>query len=264
MKKTNEVLWEEYKKEGCEASLVALIQKNEGLVISCANKWQHAYGAKNIEFEDLCSVGREGLLKAINTYDPGRDVLFSTHATNYIKYSMQDYVMENARPVSYPQDVLRTINKINKCRPESETPDLYDWYESFIETYSSRMSYEKFKSFVQIEAELGTYNSLNEMLGEGAKEEVLDKIGTTESPEDLFIDASLMEEVKKCLDILSEQERQVFTLWLGLDGRPEMKQSQIAKELGVSEARISDIKRKITYVLRNSSKAEGLREYYFK
>ena len=261
MEKTNEVLWKQYKEEGCEASLVELIQQNEGLIISCAKNWQFAYGAKRIEFEDLCSVGKEALLKAVYTYNPDRGAKFSTHATEKIESYMQRYVMKNARYISYPEEVLRKINKINKCRPEGDTPDLYDWYENYTKINKEPIPYEKFKSFVQIESELGSYSSLNELLGDEQKDALLDMIGTTESPEEIYLEASLKEEIVKCLEILSDQERQVLTLMLGLNGNPEMKQAQIAKELGVSEARISDIKKKVKYELRNSSKAKGLREY---
>ena len=53
MEKTNEQLWQEYHDMGSEEARIALYENNRGIIIDCAKRWQHSYGAKNIEFEDL-------------------------------------------------------------------------------------------------------------------------------------------------------------------------------------------------------------------
>ena len=261
MERTNELLCKKYKEEGCQTSLVELIQNNEGLVISCAKRWQFAYGAKNIEFEDLCSIGHEGLLEAVKTYDPDRATLFSTHATNRINVHMQQYLYRNARYISFPEEKLRMINRINRCRPEVESTDLYDWYEKFVEKEKERISFEKFKSLVQMEQILGVCGSLNELIGDEQKDELQDMLGIAESPEEAYMDTALKEELQKCLDILTDQERQVISLCFGLNRGTEMSQDQVAKMLGISKARVSDIKGKALYKLENSSKVKCLREF---
>ena len=260
MKKTNEVLWKEYKVEGCEASLVELIQQNEGLIISRANEWKGTYGAKGIEFEDLCSAGKEGFLRAVHTYDPSKGTLLSTHATNLINSHMQRYVMQNARQITYPEEVLRTINRINKCRPEGDAPNILDWYECFVETYKSTIPFKKFESLVLVEVQMANCRSLNEMLGESQKDELQDILGITESPEEEYMDIMLKEEMIECLDVLNNQERDAISMYFGLNGNTEMKQEQIAEKMGISKARVSAIMKKALYRLENSSRVKRLWE----
>lgn len=55
-------------------------QENMGLVHLCANRFR----GRNIEYEDLCSAGCIGLMKAINAFDPSLGYKFSTYAVPVI------------------------------------------------------------------------------------------------------------------------------------------------------------------------------------
>ncbi len=55
-------------------------QENMGLVHLCANRFR----GRNIEYEDLCSAGCIGLMKAINAFDPTLGYKFSTYAVPVI------------------------------------------------------------------------------------------------------------------------------------------------------------------------------------
>ncbi len=55
-------------------------QENMGLVHLCANRFR----GRNIEYEDLCSAGCIGLMKAINAFDPDLGYKFSTYAVPVI------------------------------------------------------------------------------------------------------------------------------------------------------------------------------------
>ena len=53
-----------------------LTEKNMGLVHSIARRFQN----RGVEMEDLVQIGSIGLLKAIDKFDTGYDVKFSTYA----------------------------------------------------------------------------------------------------------------------------------------------------------------------------------------
>ena len=61
-------------------------EESYALVLKMANKF--AYGNTSLEYEHYVSVGTEGLIKAINSYQEGRDADFSTFATTCIRNAM--------------------------------------------------------------------------------------------------------------------------------------------------------------------------------
>lgn len=61
-------------------------EESYSLVLKMANKF--AYGNTSLEYEHYVSVGTEGLIKAINSYQEGRDADFSTFATTCIRNAM--------------------------------------------------------------------------------------------------------------------------------------------------------------------------------
>lgn len=261
MEKTNEVLWKEYHDSGREDALTALIQNNMGMVKKCAKDWHHAYGVKNVEKEDLESEGIEAIIIAAKTYDPERGTMFITHATNTINARMQRYMFRNAGLVRMPEDKIRMLHRINRCRPEAETVDYFEWYERVCQKYDVVITYEHFCALVQLEVELGGYSSLNELLGEDQSIERQELMGATDSAEDIYMDLSLREEIEECLEMLNEREQYVLECFFGLDGNTQMTLKEIAVEMGLSTATVGEIKNRALWKLNQSTKVNRLREY---
>ena len=65
---------------GDEAATEELFRKNAGLVRSIAAR----YVGRGTDFEDLCSLGNIGLLRAIRSFDASRGCAFSTYAVPLI------------------------------------------------------------------------------------------------------------------------------------------------------------------------------------
>lgn len=61
-------------------------EESYALVLKMANKF--AYGNTSIEYEHYVNSGTEGLIKAINNYQEGRDTDFLTFATTCIRNAM--------------------------------------------------------------------------------------------------------------------------------------------------------------------------------
>lgn len=65
-----------------------LIERNLRIVFFAARK----YAGPGAEFEDLMSIGSIGLIKAANTFDPEKNVRFSTYASRCVKNEMLMYL----------------------------------------------------------------------------------------------------------------------------------------------------------------------------
>ena len=59
----------------------ALIERNLRLVVYIARRFENT----GINIEDLISIGTIGLIKAINTYDPGKNIKLATYASRCIE-----------------------------------------------------------------------------------------------------------------------------------------------------------------------------------
>jgi RNA polymerase sporulation-specific sigma factor len=67
--------------EGSENAKKALIERNLRLVVYIARRFENT----GINIEDLISIGTIGLIKAINTYDSGKNIKLATYASRCIE-----------------------------------------------------------------------------------------------------------------------------------------------------------------------------------
>ena len=80
--------------QGCEASKKTLIERNLRLVVYISRRFENT----GINIEDLISIGTIGLIKAINTYDAGKNIKLATYASRCIENEILMYLRKaNAR-----------------------------------------------------------------------------------------------------------------------------------------------------------------------
>ncbi len=68
-----------------------LIERNLRLVVYVARKFENT----GIHIEDLISIGSIGLIKAINTFDPGKNIKLATYASRCIENEILMYLRKN-------------------------------------------------------------------------------------------------------------------------------------------------------------------------
>ena len=79
--------------EGDTAVKRVLIERNLRLVVYIARKFENT----GVDIEDLTSIGTIGLIKAINTYNPGRNIKLATYASRCIENEILMYLRKNSR-----------------------------------------------------------------------------------------------------------------------------------------------------------------------
>ena len=80
-------------KNGSEQAKSVLIERNLRLVAHIARKYQ---GAQE-DMEDLISIGTIGLIKAINTFNPGKNIKLATYASRCIENEILMYLRRNSK-----------------------------------------------------------------------------------------------------------------------------------------------------------------------
>lgn len=70
-----------------------LIERNLRLVVYIARKFENT----GMDIEDLTSIGTIGLIKAINTYNPGRNIKLATYASRCIENEILMFLRKNSK-----------------------------------------------------------------------------------------------------------------------------------------------------------------------
>lgn len=75
-----------------ESSSRVLIERNLRLVVYIAKKFENT----GIDIEDLISIGTIGLIKAINTFDPCKNIKLATYASRCIENEILMFIRKNS------------------------------------------------------------------------------------------------------------------------------------------------------------------------
>src|SRR5690606_6545586 len=73
-----------------------LIERNLRLVVYIARKFENT----GISIEDLVSIGTIGLIKAVNTFDPGKKIKLATYASRCIENEILMYLRRTSKTKS--------------------------------------------------------------------------------------------------------------------------------------------------------------------
>lgn len=80
-------------KENCQAAKTVLIERNLRLVVYIAKKFESA----GVNVEDLISIGTIGLIKAVNSFNPEKNIKLATYASRCIENEILMYLRRNSR-----------------------------------------------------------------------------------------------------------------------------------------------------------------------
>ena len=217
-------LFAEYHRTGDHRVRDQLIESNRGLAESIARR----YMRQRESDDDLRQVALLGLLKAVERFDPGRGLAFSSFATPTIEGELKRHFRDQRWAMRLPRqvqeqalEVSRAVGTLTQSLGRSPTID-----DLVTET--------GFTSEDVIEAlEAGRASTTAPIDVEGERN-VLDRLGTGDPG---LEDVERRMVVSQLLDQLSPRERTVV-IQRFYEGRT---QSSIAEELGVSQVHVSRI-----------------------
>lgn len=214
------------------ASRGEIIEQNLGLVHACA----HRFKGRGIEYEDLFQAGCIGLIKAADAFDPQRGVRFSTYAVPVILGEIRRFlrddgsihvarsIKENARRVEEArQGMLQASGREPTVDELCEALDLER--EDILLALNARQSVRSLDASIDADGEL----TLKDTLG-----------------------TDCMEAVEKRLllgSLLKALPREDMRL-IALRYFQRRTQTEIAKEMGVSQAQVSRMESRILKRLR--------------
>lgn len=223
---------------GDEDAKARIIELNIGLIWSVVKK----FGNRGYEAEDLFQIGAIGLIKCINKFDFNFEVKFSTYAVPMImgeikRFMRDDGMIKVSRPLKemstkakYMQDALAKKN--------GRQPTIGELAEAInVDTEDLIMAME---AGMEVESLYATVHQ-----GDGGSIYLIDKLDRDDFGEGNMIDSIALKEIISKLD---PKERKVIMLRYFSD----KTQSEVAKEIGVSQVQVSRIEKKVLQDLRKS------------
>ena len=105
-------VWEQFHKTHDYHFRNLLMEHYSHLVKFTARRFRRKL-PENVELDDLISAGDFGLMSAINTYNPGREIKFETYVPSRIKGSIVDDLREKDW---LPRLVRQRANQLMKAR----------------------------------------------------------------------------------------------------------------------------------------------------
>ena len=241
-------------RKGDHESLEKLTRANLRFVVSVAKQYQN----QGLSLPDLINEGNLGLIRAAEKFDETRGFKFISYAVWWIRQSILQALAEQSRIVRLPLNQVGALNKINKAlaKFEQENERMPSVEELANET---NMPKEKIADSLRVS---GRHVSIDAPFVEGEDNSLLDVIANPDSPraDNGLMEESLRREIDRALATLSDRERDIVRLFLGL-GCQEKTLEEISEEFKLTRERVRQIKEKAIRRLRHSSRSKNLKAY---
>lgn len=223
--------------QGDKVSRDRVLTENTALIWSIVRRFLN----RGYEGEDLFQIGCIGMLKAIDRFDVEYNVAFSTYAVPLIAGEIRRFLRDDGII-----KISRTIKENqNKIIAETEKFRETNHVEPTIEQLSELCSLSKEDVVIAIES-LRNVESIDkeaDSTGDDNSVSIMDRLVDKTNHENMVVDRLL---IRQLLDTLEEKERNIIILRY----YKNKTQSDIAKEIGITQVQVSRLEKKILKKLK--------------
>ncbi len=205
-----------------------MIQGNLKLVLSVIQRFSN----RGEPLDDLFQVGCMGLIKAIDNFNTDLQVRFSTYAVPMIIGEVRRYLRDN-NSVRVSRSLRDTAYKAIQVR-EKLSNELNR--EPRVEEIAKELDMNKEDVVIALEAIVEPVSLYEPVYNEGGDAiYVMDQIGDRNTPDSWMDEIMIKDSIKK----LSQREKNILNLRFMLG----KTQTEVAKEIGISQAQVSRLEK---------------------
>jgi len=240
---TEHELFERLLRDGDQRAREQLVERFLPLARQLARRYQRT----DEPLDDLVQVASLGLLKAIDRFDPEREVVFSSYAVPTILGELKRHFRDRTWSVRVPRDLQELALRVDRTVTQlsldlHRSPSIAEIAEAVDATDEQVLE--------ALEA-AGAYRATSLEGPRGGKddepgESLAESFGTEEGGFDL---AEHRATLKPLLDTISPRERRVLELRFGQD----LTQAEIGARIGVSQMQVSRLIRQALARLRSAA-----------
>lgn len=225
-------------KDGDREARDRIVTENVGLVWSIVRRFAN----RGHEMEDLFQIGSIGLIKAIDKFDLSFEVKFSTYAVPMITGEIKRFLRDDGM-IKVSRSLKETAIKIKIAR---ERFGNVHGREPTLEEIEEELDIAKEEIVMALEVG-NDVESLYKTIyqGDGNPIYLIDKLAESKDESENIIDKLALNEVIASLD---EKEQEIIRLRYFKD----RTQTDIAKELGISQVQVSRLEKRILKIMRES------------
>ena len=215
-------------KEGDMEAREQLIAGNLRLVLSVVQKFSN----RGENLDDLFQVGCIGLMKAIDNFNPELDVRFSTYGVPMIVGEIRRFLRDN-NAIRVSRSMRDTAYRAMQTKEQF----IHEFgKEPTIEQIAQRMECKKEEVVLALESVVDPVSLYEPVYSDGGDTiYVMDQVGDSSDDRDWLQEISLRDAIRA----LGEREKRILTLRF-LSGRT---QTEVAKEIGISQAQVSRLEK---------------------
>ncbi|HCT15954.1 MAG TPA: RNA polymerase sporulation sigma factor SigG [Ruminococcaceae bacterium] len=213
-----------------------MIQGNLKLVLSVIQRFSN----RGEPLDDLFQVGCMGLIKAIDNFNTDLQVKFSTYAVPMIIGEVRRYLRDN-NSVRVSRSLRDTAYKAIQVR-ERLSNELNR--EPKVEEIAKELDMSKEDVVIALEAIVEPVSLYEPVYNEGGDAiYVMDQIGDKNTPDSWMDEILIRDQIKK----LSQREKNILNLRFMLG----KTQTEVAKEIGISQAQVSRLEKGALKKIKN-------------
>jgi len=215
-----------------------LITENMGLIWSIVRR----FSGRGYEIEDLFQIGSIGLIKAVDKFDTSFDVRFSTYAVPMITGEIKRFLRDDGM-IKVSRTLKETVVKVQRAK---EQITKMAGHEPTIEEISKEIGVISEEIVMALEAG-SEIESLYKTIyqGDGNSILLIDKIEEDKNAHEILINKMVLNDLIKSL---TPKEQKIIEMRYF----DEKTQTDIAKELGISQVQVSRLEKKILARMREA------------
>ena len=225
-------------KGGDEKARQLLIEGNLRLVLSVIQRFM----GRGENMDDLFQVGCIGLMKAINNFDPTKQVKFSTYGVPMIAGEIRRYLRDNA-PIRVSRSIRDVAYKVLQCK---EGMLLRLGRDPSIEEIAKELDIPEQEIAQALDAVCAPVSLHDPVFTDGGDPlTVMDQVRDTRNTEGVWMERTMLRGAYKKL---GEREREILSLRF-FDGKTQM---EVADKLGISQAQVSRLEKNAINAMRKA------------
>jgi RNA polymerase sigma-B factor len=238
-------LFERYRRD----SDVAIRDELVSRFLPLAQHLARRYGRDGAHAEDLVQVASLGLLKAIERFDPDREIAFSSFATPTIVGELKRYFRDKSWTVRVPRDLQERSLAVRRATDELETELGRSPTAAQVAQRVGASVEEVLEARVAAGARQGVSLDRPSVDGDDSETTLADRLGVND---EALARAEDTVTVEHLMSVLSERDRTILQLRFHED----LTQAEIGERLGISQMHVSRLIRQSITRLRAAAGGE--------